>query len=273
MTAAEAVAVGFGSVTIVVRTADAELRREVEATFRLMPGSGVPVATLDVARAGDVWVCTEVGADAGESRSSRRHALRWIRQRALERIVGATRELLWLHGAAAGFDGRALILPGRRGRGKSSLVTALRHHGATFLTDDMLPFDPVAWRVLPFPRTPEVRPDPGLEQPASWLLDVPKTSVDASDWLAPGPLPIGAMLLPLATRGAATVLEPVRASDTLVVLAEGCWNYDAHGPGAAALLARLVREVPAARLVFSDAADAAAHAAAWFASVRGPSTP
>ena len=277
MTVERPVTIGFGPTTIAVHTDDEALHALIAETFRWMPGhaaAGAAGAALRVRWDGAAWCCTEDGAPAEERRHSRRLALRWVRQRTLECIIAATPDLLWLHGAAAGLGAHALVLPGRRGQGKSSLVTALRAHGARFLTDDMLPLDPAAWCVRPFPRTPEVRRDPGAEQPASWLLGVEKVVVDAGGWLAATPLPIGAVLLPAATRGAATALEPVRASEAVLALAEGCWNYADHGARAAAALARLVREVPAARLIFSDADDAAAVASDWFARVRpAPASP
>lgn len=50
---------------------------------------------------------------------------------------------LALHGSAIGVDGRALVLVGHSGAGKSTTAYALYQQGATLISDDMVLVDPV----------------------------------------------------------------------------------------------------------------------------------
>lgn len=262
----ETLAVAFGATEVAVRSNDAELVASLRDTFRLMLGAGrtPPVAQLTIRAEGGAFRVESASA-AATSRPSRRSAIRWARQQVLEAMIAAHPTLLWLHAAVAGWEGKAIMIPGVRGRGKSTLVTALCARGATFLTDDILPLDPATLRVIPFPRIPEVREDPGEEKPAAWLLDVTKTEIPIDDRVERAPLPVGAIVLPHARRTGTVALEAVTPAQALVAIAEGCWNFADHGTAAAAALSRLVSDARLARLTFDSGPDAAAMLLDWIA--------
>jgi hypothetical protein len=258
------VAVRFGPHEVAVHSDAPEVLQAVRDSFRHMlgTGSGAPLARIEVLRSGSAYRGTSpAGAFAGDG--SGEAILRWARYQVIEQIILARSDLLWLHGAVAGWGGRAVVMPGSRGRGKSTLVTRLCARGWSFLTDDILPLDPAANRVLPFPQVPAVRPDPGRDLPEAWLRETAKTEVGIDDWIATEALPVGAIVLPEARRGGSAELSPCSSAEAVLELAQGCWNFAEHGERAVAVLARLVAGRPTFRLAFRDADRAAEIIVRW----------
>ncbi len=67
-------------------------------------------------------------------------------------VMGArTRQWVFVHAGVVGWGGRALLLPGRSFTGKSTLVEALVHAGATYYSDEFAVLDGEG-RVHPFAR-------------------------------------------------------------------------------------------------------------------------
>ncbi len=258
--------IAFGGREVGVHSNDAEVLASLTNTFRHMLGTGesTPVEELRV-EFGEAGFHASRTTGVPEVRATRRDAVRWARQCVLEAIVSSEPRLLWLHGAAAGWRGGAIVLPGRRGRGKSTLVTALCGRGASFLTDDILPLDPSALTVLPFPRIPEVRRDPGREMAHPWLHETSKNEIPVDDRIETAALPVAAIVLPQATRTGGVGLVPCTPAEAVIEIAEGCWNFAAHGPAAAETLSRLVSSVPVARMRFDSGPDAADALLAWLA--------
>jgi hypothetical protein len=266
-----AVRVAFGAHEVAIRSNDPAVLDSLRATFRYMLGAGdaAPVAEVVIRNEGGRYRGTGPVPPEAE-RATPRGAVRWARYQTLEALIGAHPEILWLHGAAAGWRGRALMLPGRRGRGKSTMVAALCRRGWTFLTDDILPLDPATLRVLPFPRVPEVRDDPGVEMPASWLLEVVKAEIPMDDRLERAPLPVAGIVLPGAARAGGVRLAPCTPAEAVIEIARGCWNFAEHGARAVATLSRLLSAVPTMRLTFDSATEAAARVGAWAAETWPP---
>jgi hypothetical protein len=263
---AATVVVAFGAHEVAIRSNDPAVLASLRATFRHMlgAGAGAPVAEVLIRNEGGRYH-GRGPAPAEAERATLRDAIRWARYQTLEAIIGSRRDLLWLHGAVAGWEGRALMLPGRRGRGKSTMVTELCRRGWTFLTDDILPLDPGTLRVLPFPRVPEVRGNPGREMPDAWLLDVVKSEVPLDDRLERTPLPVAAIVLPHAIRSGGVTLVPCTPAEAVVEIARGCWNFAEHGERAVATLSRLVSGLPTMRLTFHSGRQAAERVSAWVA--------
>jgi len=234
----------------------------------LAPSGVLPPVELTLEATGAGFHCTDSLGERAE-RPDARSAIRWARYRVLELVVAEHPELLWLHGGAVGVGAAAVLVIGRRGRGKSTLVTSLCATGASYFSDDILPIDPATRMVLPFPRAAEVRRDPGEEMPPEWLLEVEKDEVDVDDRVAPGPLPVRAVLLPRAGRDGGVSLTPCSAAEAVMAIGEGCWNFAEHGARAAATIGALASQVPVVRIAFDDGARAADAARAWL-SGTGP---
>jgi hypothetical protein len=75
----------------------------------------------------------------------------------MQLIVAATSsEKLFVHAGVVGWQGRAIILPGRSFSGKTTLVTALLKAGATYYSDEYAIFDRQG-RVWPYARPLSIR--------------------------------------------------------------------------------------------------------------------
>jgi hypothetical protein len=67
---------------------------------------------------------------------------------------------LFVHAGAVGWQGQAIIMPGRSFVGKTTLVTALLKAGATYYSDDYTVFD-TEGRVHPYPMPLSIRDEAG----------------------------------------------------------------------------------------------------------------
>ncbi len=264
--------VAFRGCVVEILADDPQVESTLRADHRYMTDmtTTAPRATLEIRREGDGYRCrgrndTNVVEDL---RPSAARAVRWARQRVLEAMVAAHPESLWLHGAAVGVHARAVLIVGPRGSGKSTLSTALCARGATFLSDDVLPIDPDGFTVHPFPRSPEVRQDPGEEMPPAWLLEVEKTAIAVDDRLERSALPVSALLFPRAGRTGGISLEACAPRDAVVALAGCTWNFAEQGARAAAAIGRLASAIPVARIAFDDGAGAAVAVESWLGQAR-----
>ncbi len=81
-------------------------------------------------------------------------------------VAWAAKECTLFHAGAVSYGGRAIILPGAPGTGKTSLVLKLVQAGCKFLSDEIACVDPRRGEVQPFPRKLLCRRD------AEQLLDL-----------------------------------------------------------------------------------------------------
>lgn len=80
-------------------------------------------------------------------------AVAWLRAMVDATIATEATEALFVHAGVVGWRGHAVLVPGRSGTGKSTLVTALVRHGAEYYSDEFAPIDP-AGLVHAYARTP-----------------------------------------------------------------------------------------------------------------------
>lgn len=103
-------------------------------------------------------------------------ALRALNHLIVDAVVLERRDLMHFHAAVIEYRGVGFVFMGQSGAGKSSLSLSFCELGATFLSDELLAFDPSTNVALAFPRAPKVR---AVSQPAfAWALS---TSVGSGD--------------------------------------------------------------------------------------------
>ena len=73
-------------------------------------------------------------------------------------VVEGAPTYVFVHAGVVGWQGRAILIPGQSYSGKSTLVAALCHAGATYYSDEYALLD-VQGRVHPYPRALRLRPD------------------------------------------------------------------------------------------------------------------
>jgi hypothetical protein len=148
------------------------------------------------------------------------------------------RRRLFVHAGVVGWDGKAIVIPGKSTTGKTTLVAELVKRGATYFSDEHAVFD-ARGRVHPYPKPLEINsPEAGMRL---------KTPVaDLGGTVGTKPLPVGLILSSEYRKGAQwRVRELSRGKGVLALLAHA--SSARHRPELA--LATLQQVVANARVV------------------------
>lgn len=170
-------------------------------------------------------------------------------------VARLARPQVFVHAGVVGVGGRAVLLPGRSGAGKTTLVRALVEAGATYYSDEYAVLDP-AGRVHPYARRPSVRVRGGRKERHP----------------VPGgrgrqPLPIGLVVHTRYRKGGRWKPSALSAGESvLALLANTVPARDRPGE----VLAVLARATSAARGVRSDRGPAGHAARAVIALATEP---
>jgi hypothetical protein len=156
-------------------------------------------------------------------------------------VARLARPEVFVHAGVVAVDGRALIVPGRSGTGKTTLVRALVEAGATYYSDEYAVLDREG-RVHPYARRPSVRVPAGHKErhrvprvrgrrpvPVGMIVET-RYSTEAR-W-NPAPLSAGECVLALLAN---TVPARDRPAEVLAVLArttEGARGFRSDRGGA-----------------------------------------
>jgi len=156
--------VRYHDVRIGIRTTDPGVLREL---VDLMPAGTLPLVRGPVDRLYSI-------IRGGEVRGSRRYHLIYADSLNIGRsfdwseikdalqtdvemfVAVACRDRVFVHAGVVGVDGQAIVIPGRSGTGKTTLVHAFLRAGAEYLSDEYALVDPRG-RVHAFPRPTVVR--------------------------------------------------------------------------------------------------------------------
>jgi hypothetical protein len=125
-------------------------------------------------------------------------------------VAEAAPRRVFVRAGVVGWNGRAIVIPGGAGSGKSRLVDALVRAGAECYSDDFAVLDPRG-RVLPFPRDARAS---GVAEPLPLGLIVAAKYRPGARW-RPRPLSPGQAALELFSH---SVLGGLKAKHTLATL-------------------------------------------------------
>lgn len=183
----------------------------------------------------------------------------------LGQIVGTLTTLLtrrlFIHAGAVAFAGRAMILIGHSGAGKTSTVAALVRRGAAYLSDEVALLDPatgiVAPFVLPMAVKPWTRSAAGSLPPGRRIA----RESDAEFWLPRnigGPSAVDTFVL-LSSEKPGPRLTPISPARMLLAISEHASSFKQQHRVREAFIgfARLLRN---SRCIALDASRPAAHA-------------
>lgn len=184
-------------------------------------------------------------------------------------VVETCQEKLIFHAAVLARDGRAILLPGLPGAGKSTLTVALVAAGWKLLSDELALVDTATGLVTGLPRPvslkgPSIAIAGRLLPQGTFGPRIPETSkgpmchlrVPAALTQAEPALP-ARVVFPCFTQGAAPERLPLSKGRAFMRLAEQSFTYHALGRTGFEATARLIDGCDTEELVFGDAAAAA----------------
>ena len=247
-----------------------DLVDETYAAFRLEPSeraTSAPPLALALRRCGDTSLLVTDASGAQHRPPTESEAALCL----LDRIVHAVLAELTargcdaIHAGAVVHRGRATIIAGASGRGKTTLTLGLVARGLGLLSDEFAVVEPGSGRILPYRRSVHVRPGtPELIPALSFVADLPRHELGGgTEWSVepaalerelPGCLgaaaPLGAVLLldGPPEPGAEPVLTPIAGAVAAMELLRGTWSASRDFPGALRRIGRLLGGVACARL-------------------------
>ena len=173
-------------------------------------------------------------------------------------VAERARGLVFVHAGVVAIRGRAVLLPGRSGAGKSRLVAALLRSGAVYYSDEFALVDSRG-RVLPFPVPLSLRANAGSRPsrtPAE-RLGVPVGSK---------PLPVGLVVVSRYRTGARWRPRRLSPGRGLLRLLANTVAARSRPAAVLSLLRRVVTRAP----VFAGVRGDAEQVLAWLPRVLGP---
>lgn len=200
------------------------------------------VARWTISRDGEVcWAGASVDA-----------LLQWLRGDIDFQIALRSRHGLFVHAGVVAWRGRAIVIPGRSGSGKTRLVEELVRRGAEYYSDEFAVIDD-AGSVHPYARVPSRRDGAGTaifapldgiarigHTPVPIALLVSTTHRGGSQW-RPQLLQGGRAVLPLIDNTVLAQREPARMMRIAAALARGVTTVQGDRPDAAVTAEQLLR--------------------------------
>jgi len=207
----------------------------------------------------DQYVVACNGTEVGRT-SFAHHALGKIIQALIQTGYPESEWMAYVHGAAAAFEGRGIVLPGIGGSGKSTLVAALSHCGWQYWCDDTVPFQtngkaravPLniclkegSWRALrPYCQNLE-----GLATHHRYGRDVKYLPLNEGQTQPAYALPVDFMVFPKYSREAPASLKRIPPAEALQRLIEA-QTWVSPEPRHAAALIRWISTLAAYQITY-----------------------
>ncbi len=163
-------------------------------------------------------------------------------------VAQHSRAFVFVHAGVVGIGGKALVLPGTSGAGKTTLVRALLEAGATYYSDEYALLDGEG-RVHPYPRALSVRTPDGAKVRVPVHDSVARTGRPA--------LPLGLVVLTEYFRGARWRPKPLGRGELALALLTNTVPARERPAEVLATLAKAVSKAEGFRSVRGSAAGAA----------------
>lgn len=269
--------VGLGGATARLEADDADAARILDflCASMALPAAGDPSATfrLGTATGAMAVYCDDAMLYRDPSLTS---VAAIFLERVLEHLIRTCTGGMLLHAAAVARDGKALVLAGKTGAGKTTLATWLVCRGFDYLTDELVHVDMQATCVSGFARPLH------LKEPAHALF-AGVIDMDGGDAIMASPLGthvspnrLGvrvarrarpcALVLPAYRAGAPLDLRPLAKAQAATRLMGCLVNARERPQHAFGEVAGLVQAVPAFAMTYSDLEEAGAQLEAMLGS-------
>lgn len=250
--------IDFDGQQVTVRTDVAEMRDYVARTYELMLSerNGSPICHLEITHAAGGYALR--GASEIDHAGEISGLYEYLKYQLLVQFIRKRQDLLWLHAAAVERNGKALIVAGPSGQGKSTLSTRLCEMGWGFMSDDIAPVRMSSNEVLPFPQSPFRRIGGGrvVDRPTLEGLEKEFVSIPA-ELIRRKPATIAAIVFPSYRPGASSALIPMASGNAAFELLRSYTNFVDHKESGVARASELARQIPAYELIYSSGLDGA----------------
>jgi len=181
-------------------------------------------------------------------------------------------DYLLIHAACVEKDGKAAIMPGEPGKGKSTLCAALVHRGWRLLSDELAVVEVSDGTIFPLCRPMSLKnrsiaviralaPDavfaPAIEDTRKGTLALLKAPPDSIRRMGERAM-AHYILFPRFAEGAATEVKERSRASSLMGLAENAFNYQLHGRRGFECLGDMVAACRCADVTYSELPQAVA---------------
>jgi hypothetical protein len=181
--------------------------------------------------------------------------------------INTSHDVLAVHAGAVAFAGAGAVLPAPSGSGKSTTAAALVQGGCQYLSDEAALLDLDSGELRPFARSlclsvhslAALAPlERGLPVPVDWGDGVehhvaPRQLRDAC---IGDSVPLRAVFVPRFAPGAMTSCEPISRASAMVTVIRNAFNFASFAPSGLHALAKVMEDVEAFRVTFSDLGEA-----------------
>lgn len=254
----EANTIGFQGRSLVVKSNDKRLSASIGQLFQNMTvsesGSSDGELFIEVSD-GNARLLLN-GQEIG-SRPNGGALLRPLYREVVRQFIHFHPKLVWMHAACAATENGAVILPGSWGSGKTTLALELVKKSYVFLSDDIVPFDPENGTVIPFPATPQVRPQSGGVSSRDELGSLPKSPLLlGKPQIASSPAVLSLVAFPWFVAGSKAELAAISPGHMVGKLLENSLSFPANEDATIQKMCDAVASLPAYDL-FYDRADEA----------------
>jgi hypothetical protein len=264
-------------VSVEVRCADPEVRRLLAEAYGQSRGRGASALRYRIESVGGTFRLTRRGMPARRAAGAG-PVFGLLDSDLAVQLQRRRRELLFLHAAVLVRGGRAALLVGASGAGKSTAAWALAHHGFRYGGDELAPVDVKRLRVIPSPRALCLKAPP----PAPYPLPA-RARCTRSGWHVPlrdlpgglhtAPAPIAAVFfVDHAPAAAGRGLRRLSAAEAAARLYAQALNPLAHPDDGLEPAVRLAEALPAFALDSSRLPAACRRVAARLDAAAAPGT-
>jgi hypothetical protein len=255
--------ISFGNQEVAVVGDAEEIMAPLAHSFRelLVPAPMQVLDTLSVRRLGEAYTVDGAGQFAAHA-GTLHGTLQCLKFEIVFRFVHEHPELLWLHAGAAALGGRAVVMCGTWGRGKSTLVSNLCLRGWSYLSDDIVPISLETGELVPFPLTPMMREhapvyDERRLSPEEVSQLAKRTIPLREEQIGMGRSAIAALVFPHYSPDAEMRLIRTAPASATLELLQNCINLKMHRGEAVRYLGKLVERTPAFHLPYRHGEAAA----------------